>query len=419
VTQINRVQIGDRLHSFPEFHALPPGTTIGTRAGDRAPFTKGENGLWVSVNTYDRNGISPENNFSLGYMRVLTYPDNYTPEPAVPPTLTQFKWQFRDYMFAAQEMHGVSFDAVNRAMRELEVTDDLFPLGVEMFIESSTERERLPEGTIIVSGNPQDVSRSGAFIREPSRWRALGLGLLREPRRGYSAYVEAMPGSSAPPDWWTEIGSSADEDAVLAFKQRAYQVSMKVKSNQQWCSTLESCISRVGLTPEIMHIRNVGDVRVGDQVNPETARTLPVGTVLRWQSQDHQATRVQWFVRDDSAQNLARTRRVCGYREDGLALVHYARRMEVMAFPPPEGGWMHLSVDLVRALPSIAPGTVLAYRVEEPQYMVARDHRISGIYDVIGGANGQPPATGQHRLADFDSSEQLFVARFALPEATA
>jgi len=412
VDQNNRVQVGDKLHSFAAFNALPAGTLIGTRRTDRYPFRKRDNGMWYATeNNY--GDIAAENNFSLGAMVVISYPEGYRPGPPVQITALQWQWQFRDYMFAAQEMHGVSHAVVARAMDDLGFTPDLFPMGPDVLVESRNEQDRLPEGTILVCGDTSDLGRSGVFVRRSGMWASAGLGLLREPRRGYRSVVEAVPGVETTPDWWLAEGTEEDVEAIIDLKRRAYGIAMKAKSSQQWCSTLETCIARVGLTPEVLNQRRLGEYRVGQTVNPEQARRLPVGTVLRWRSQENRETRVQFYIRDNGAVNSARTRRVCGYRDDSVPLTNYARVMEIMAFPETALGlWVHVQIDLVRALPSLEPGTLLSYQSEQPAYMVTQDHHICPLYDVIGQAEGTPPRTGRWDHTSFDNPSQLYVARF-------
>lgn len=391
----NTIQINEPIHNYEDFENLPVGTQVTPVAtyDGRRPWIKQAGGLWRQ----DNMTRAADQLFALGSHQVSTYPAGYRPSPALGLTLHQHKFQFRDWAFAAQELNGVSFEAVNGVMHELGCEAEAFPPGPGLVIESVYDRSLLPHDTIVRVGEPTN-ERFGIFLFDSNRhfWRPL-LGSMRALDRQFKSVIESIPGMDTPPEWITAKATGADADAILQFKRRAWVVSDKVRRNQNWCGTFNTAVKRMGLSEAVLRVTSAGAVTLGQFVTTEQARMLPMGSVLRWRHRTTPETCVVWYRRVERSSNAAGTGRIFGYRNDGQSLGHYSSSssMEVMYLPSDPIGSLGLDVDIEHALPHLPPGTRLAYEGTTETYMVCPDHTIHAWRE------GRIPGHGSYSLGDF------------------
>ena len=166
----NSLQIGDVIHVTEDYHRVPPGTVIGHPDDTRNRWTKFGDHLWGDA-AQTTNRRPAEHWLPLGYYRVLSYPQGYTPDAREPLTLRQWQWQFQDGAIGAAENHGVSVTVVQRLMERLNCALQTFPIGVGVTVESAHTREMLPEGTVLFVGDTEDAALSGTFVKHQGAYR--------------------------------------------------------------------------------------------------------------------------------------------------------------------------------------------------------------------------------------------------------
>lgn len=401
----NVLTIGERVGAYDEFTLLPVGTVVNSRENRRATYTKQADGQWRD----DRNqrGVNPVHEFALGYMEIQQWPDGYTPAPKPVQTVRQFRYAFRDIALSSMEVNGISRDVVSRALDELGCGAEEFPIGPGVVMESNWERGRLPIGSVVAFGMPNAYSTYGMFERVTTHrnWVRVFGGVTGFPSQyGSRARVESVPGVPDPPDWVAEVGGENSAREIAEFKRLAWIGGLKVKRQQQWCSTYESAVARAGITEDAMRIgTRVGAFTVGDMLNPQQVATCPVGSIFRWRSTEAPHTRVIWYRRTDNhsgVTNQAGTERIFGYQDDDVArLGNYAGRMELMA--PPSDDLM-LEVDIVQAFPHLPIGTV--WRYEGSQYVICRDRQMH--------SGTQVQDRGQYALSAFTMADRIRIVSF-------
>jgi hypothetical protein len=400
--------VGEGINSHEQFEAMPIGTTVAPINSPNEVYTKFEDG-W-SLNGGRRSGAV--NTFSLnGFNAVVSYPAGYTPTRAPLPTLRQFQWRFRDSVTARAEMHGVDYRTVRQAMADMGVTGE-FPAGVGMKVTSVESRTALPDGSVVLYGDPAQGDASyGMWVKRGGRFEHL-LGGVRNLPRERPVIVHNVGGEEVQQDWLAETGDEEADRAIRAFKAVAWRVGAKVRAHHQWCSTFDSIMNQAGVSSsDLQNSVQVNGVYVGDQVDPLHCADLPLGTILRWRHSDHPTTRVIWFERVDGATNAAGTRRIFGYRDDAVRQGGYADRMQVMYLPNAEFPEPNLDVDLSTALPHLPVGTVLHIGADTTRYMLCQDRRWRG----VRADSVDVPATGSYTFADLGDPRTLRIVRFGAP----
>jgi hypothetical protein len=199
-------------------------------------------------------------------------------------------------------------------------------------VGSNWERERLPIGTVISVGDPETLSRFGVLAKRPGGWtRVLG---NYENLYGMKTLVLSVPDGTVA-DWVNEPGTEEEQEAITQFKARVWRIGWRAKLSHRWCSSYEQYMEQIGLTVDVLKQAKHAGMSIGDRVPPDQAALLPVGSVLRWQRHDY-PDQFAWFIRDDSVDNMARTRRLFGSEGVGR---HYASAMEVLHVHTHDDSW--------------------------------------------------------------------------------
>lgn len=353
--------VGMPLNTVAEFDLLPVGTTIGPKDG--STFVKHADGGW-----YNENGAGPYNigeDFSLaGYNKVKSLPST-TPFYE---SLMQWQFRYRDNCFRSADAAGVSRRTVLDAMAELGIGDDYFPLGRGVRLGNEYDKERLPQGTLLQRGEPDNLDSYGLFVKRPSGWLHL-LGNVRD-HANHSALIV----NGDPVEWANRPGTEAEQEALANFKAKAWRVGWKVKLSHRWCESYESYMGRIGLTEDALRGATYAGISTGEWVAPELVSGLPAGSVLRWVSRVNPAS-FTWYIRDDDMNNAARTRALFGHRADGTAPRNSAGRMQVMWIAN-EDGPMDLAIDNLADIWNHLPAGTLI-RTGGSELKIMSDHLIN------------------------------------------
>lgn len=383
------IQPGEGITTFEQIEALPVGSVIAESHNERATYTRVGENVWRS--NLDGDTLY-DDSFSLsGYNVVVSVPEDWTPPP--PPTLHQFKWRFRDNALDGMHAHGVRTEVVMEGLRALDVADAAqFPPGVGLVIENPVDRDSLPEGTVILVGTPDVLDSFGVYLRQGHGWTKL-VGERRYIGDHGPVRVALVGGEEVHQDWIDAIGEGTAE--VDNFKAQAWLVCSKIARAQSWCSTFNSIMNRVGVNETCLdHMTHAGHA-VGDEVNPEEAARLPVGTVLRRVREDGQT----WYIRTADATNRARTRRVMAWGEGAHG--HFSPRMTVVAFPHGRRMLCHIPTE---AFPHLPAGTKFTVVGNGTDWMTARDGRA-----VQYSRRMAVPARGTYQPSDFGDGAQFAV----------
>lgn len=233
--------------------------------------------------------------------------------PMGPPvTLEQFKQRFATLMWGAQQHSGVGRESMieNALHTDLAIPKYGAMVGLSVCYTDIALLSRLPIGTILVTeAEPGDPNYS-VYKANGSRGRDLLLGTGVGAGPAMVLTVESVPGSEAAAPW---VNSSESElDAIHTFRAKAWSTAMHVKSSTGWCNELEQAVYRSG-------IDNTSGRADSERVTAEQAAELPVGTILRYMSSRvlfenarHRSVQTALYVRDDAAENPAKTRRIGG-----------------------------------------------------------------------------------------------------------
>ena len=364
----NALRVGDRLHTAAEYDRLPVGTVVGPTHSSNDSYTKQSDGLYlskrygtaVSVSDFEMDGYNSIKELGSG-------------QPALD-SLIQWQWRFRDNAYQSAEQAGVHRETVDKAMADLHLTDDMFPLGAGVKLASDRNKDLLPIGSVVVQGEPERLADFGVFTRTPQGWTPV-LG-QRASHAGYPVTVI----SGEPAVWATTPGTEAEQSLVKQFKAKAWKIGYQVKVQHRWCESYESYMARVGLDESVLREVSFNGVTVGDKVNAGQAAGLPEGTVLRWVSRTG-SDNFTWYIRDDASRVVAKTRPLFGHRSDGSALRSSASSMEVLWIP--DGSQMHLVLryeDMEQVDGRLPAGTKIDAE-DGTRFVVCGDHQVA----VAGG----------------------------------
>jgi hypothetical protein len=380
---MDALTVGSRLESVADFERLPIGAVIGPPR-THEEYVKQADGWWSE----NESTLYLIDNFSMnGYNEVKSLPKGKASKVTWE-SLAQWQFKYRDNAFSSAESAGVGRDVVFGAMQDLGLTDDMFPLGRGVKVTSEYDKNRLPVGTQVVTGDPLRPERFGLFVKSrASTW----VHLLGEQTGHNGLRVEVVTGDEA--EWATAPGTEAEQRALANFKAKAWRVGWKGKLGHRGCETYEGYMRRIGLTEDVLRAATHGGITVGERISSLMAAQLPEGSLLRWHSQNDSVT-FTWYIRTDAATNEARTRALFGHRRDGNTLRNSAHMMEVMWIANEDG--MDLRVDNLADIIEYVPvGTRLRGGVDE--FVVCNDHRIGS-----ARSNGTIPRIGDWRVPDFD-----------------
>jgi len=236
-----------------------------------------------------------------------------------------FRWRMRDGALGCAERAGIHLDPVMRMV-------DAFGCGTVRFTEggivsSNTDIRQLPEGTVLYSGHPDVPKLMNVYEKKPSGSLALLMG-TRDRVGGVPLTIHTLPG------WTPPTEEPADDDTLTRIALRVYRVARTYQKQNSWCGTFNNCMTSIGLTDAMLATIGATTKGPGDTVDKEQVALLPEGTLLWWPWRSGQAYAV--YVRDDSARNLSKTRRVHGWNDDGA---HTHGHMRVVQTPEEPMAW--------------------------------------------------------------------------------
>ena len=294
------------------FGSLPHGTVIRRdRAGVTTTWTRTSGG-WDSSGGQSR---TPENMRTDLLYRIVSLPAPVEPvdttiETPMPgtqaareqgeETLEEFKARFRTTVYAAQQSAGVNRTPVTNALRKLgvETTPTVAP-GMPVTIADARLVGELPVGTVLTWG------------QDPTKFREYALY-----GKTHNGDMVKMLGG-ADPDYYTVLRaiivpgveavertpcSESEHQQIREFMARAWEVGVQAKESQGWCGEYERAMERCGINASVAHEPSRGQTA-------EQVAALPEGTILRVCLG---ATSSVLYIRDDSADNPAKTRRLGG-----------------------------------------------------------------------------------------------------------
>lgn len=390
MSQGDALATGDIIHTIEQMDELPIGSLICETNREQNSWLKMDDGRWAGQNGLTGRGPYDSTAFSVGgYNKVLNRAGGPPPIPDQE-TLRQFQWKFRENAIAGASENGVSMDACMKGLRLLGI-DEPFPLGPGVKFKSLDNQLTFPAGLVVANALPQ-LAPSHAnytlFAWKPRLgWRAIvgRAGMARD------VVVVQHPEVEETPEWWAEVGTEQSRDEVLQFKARAWRISTQIKSEQSWCGTLEHVIARVGVTHRSIREAQNGGFSPVDRVGQRDCAGLAEGSLLFYQDGQYLN---QWAVyeRDDTSDNLTRTRRIAGHRNEyGPALGHYHATM--LLITTPTEGLAPRTVDGATApqvLSLLPVGTVFAYGGQD-RYIICRDRLC------MTHRAGTIPNNGSHR----------------------
>ena len=310
-------------------------------------------------------------------------------------TPTQWLWLFRDHCFKSAESAGVDYRTVTAVMDKVGAAPDQFPFGPGVVIGSNHERERVPVGTVVYTGNPNSGRRFGVFRFTASGWENLFGNYYLDG----DASIVSVPEVSDPPEWWTD-SPNGDSKTLNNVKAKAWRTVFSVKLDHGWCSSFEEYMNQIGLNGSVLRHATHAGISTGERIDPRQVALLPAGSVLRWVSNREPETRWAWYIRDDEMTNEARTKYLFGRwdnRPEGKAIRNSADVMEVVHIHSdeqplvfvPEPGWQAI-------LNYIPVGTILS-RSDLPsdRFVLCEDRRIApgerplstGVWDLLSYAD--------------------------------
>lgn len=352
------MEISDIIYTEADLAALPVGTVVKRVDHNLSHVYTREAEGWFNPHHVSGN---PATDMQAGdpVWQVWSLPERRL-------TVVKYKWLFRDNVRRGSQGSGTGIREVEQAIERLGLQDELFPLGHGLPMSNNLDTEALPDGATMMFAEP-GVRTWNVHRREGGQWHRL-VGQRAWNSNYPGGVLDSLDGVTREvPAWWAENGTEADEAAVMDFMRAAWAFGVKAKNNHGWCSTFDNIMSRIGITATSTRRRSTNGMNLGDWVDPLTCSQLPPGTILMWTHNEYPATRWVYYVRDDTANNAARTRRLFGHRDDDLALGHYSDRMRINHIPTglpvlsdPET-WLNWPVDLTQVWTYLPVGTFLRY----------------------------------------------------------
>lgn len=387
------LDVGDSIQEHDELEDLPIGTVICLVDREDRTYTKREDGRW-NDNVY--SSTLSNDSFSMpGYNKVLTLPAGYHVSKKPKMTLNLFKIQFRRAVLSAQRSNGVEMEPIERALENLGVTTNHCPLTPGQPLVDRTE---LPMHSLVECGDPSHPETYGVYIYSARGWTKI---IGDRPRFSPNATILRIgPDQTEPLAWW--LDDTDDEDTILDFKAKCWQESRRVKSETDWCGTVEQTMQSVGVTADLANRRSHGPLIHADMV-----ATHPAGTLFAWYGTHDRGTGndVLVFIRDDASRNASRTRRVFGYRPSGTEMRHTANRMHLLRDEDQV-------VTHGRGVMNMTPGTIFSIGQAADCWLVLNNSRVDHIGRFDPSREYDLGARGTNTMRDFRSYDTITIRRF-------
>lgn len=331
-------EVGTTAISLTQQESLPVGAVVQER-DTITGYIRCLDGKWLRIDInrvpdpVPAAGSYNTSQFSPGYNSVLSLPEGTTIVPIKDPvekaTVTQYQQEFKEYALSSGRNHSISTTIVEGILERLGITDGDSPVYGEGGSINNSTLASLPVDSLVYTG------RVGG--PELTIWRVVDhhggtlrvLGPLASPPTRVNV-MHRPDGAKHEPQ---REGDNSDAEQIAEFKARAWRLGVQAKRRHGWCSTYESVMSGFGIDESCLAAVKFAGFSLGDTVNSADCASLPVGTVLKWTHSDN-PTWFCYYIRDDSASNAAKTRRLYGWREDTARLGHYASVMTVVGWKP-------------------------------------------------------------------------------------
>ena len=288
----------DLIHNsdlLPLGSTISVGSVTGTRYEQAAPRTWCEVGSRNRMDPYYLNGPS--------WLRGLPEGDTVS----IPlESVEAFRWRLRDAALGAAERAGIHTRPVMEMCSAFGAPAPLITVGG--VVSSDVDIRTLPDGTVFYTGHPDVPQSLSVFERKDGDNHLLMGG--RDRTAGQPTTIYSLPGVKAP-----EPNEVADDDTLTRVALRAYRVGKTYQKNNSWCSVFDNCLMGLGITDKLFATIGATSKGPGDVVDREAAARLPEGSILWHPWRSGQAFAV--YVRDDSARNLSKTRRLHGWNDSG------------------------------------------------------------------------------------------------------
>lgn len=382
--------IGEHVFAKYEFDQMPPGTVIMSTDNSHIQFTLGEDG--VTWNPTGRNARH-DRSFTSRYLglqgqyKVASYPEGFE----MPMNVKRYAAMIRQGMVWNTEYNGVSMATVQSQLAAIQAGPDDFPFVTGMRLCGNYDRDRLPHGSVVAVGDPSNFETFGLFQynEQTGRWNHI---LGRNSQIQPAVWVVQVGGQEVEPDWITAPAEPDLAGQIALFKAKTWTAGIRAKSEQQWCSTLESILRRYDITATCARNVPVDGFMVGQTVDALGASLTPEGTLL---THSTEAGGWAWFKRDtERGRNTARTIRIAS--GGGLIVGNYARRNLVIQYLPIDGvgtGFTFTNEQFAE----LPPGAMFTYAGTTAHWVKGEDGRLVQ----IGRDQLHIPRTGVHQLDAF------------------
>jgi hypothetical protein len=237
-----------------------------------------------------------------------------------------FRWRLRDSALGAADRSGVAIAPVVEMCAAFGASNPVFTEGG--IVSSRTDVDLLPNGTLLYAGHPDLPKLLNVFEKTGTGTLARILG-TRDWPAGHPLTIHSIPGYTPPaPE------PVADDETLTRIALRAYRVGKTYQRNNSWCGTFDNCLAGLGITDKVFAGIGATTKGPGDTLDREEVARMPEGTLLWWRWRGGRAFAV--YIRDDSARNISKTRRVHGYDDDGA---HTHGHMVVVQTPEEPMAW--------------------------------------------------------------------------------
>jgi hypothetical protein len=237
-----------------------------------------------------------------------------------------FRWRMRDSALGCAERQGIGISPVIQMV-------EAFGCGTTRFTEggivsSNVDIQQLPVGTVLYAGHPDVPKLMTVYEKKANGVLARILG-TRDRAAGVPLTIHTLPGWSAPAP---EV--PADDETLTRMALRVFRVGRTYQKNNSWCGTFNTCMTSIGLTHQLLATIGATTHGPGDTLDRDSTALMPEGTILwhPWRSGAAFAV----YIRDDSARNLSKTRRLFGWNDDGA---HTHGHMTVVQTPDEPMAW--------------------------------------------------------------------------------